>query len=417
MTASSLAPISPFTGAPAAGALLAGRRRQEARGHVLLLFQPVVGGVPHYVADLAEELAARQWRVSVGAPSATPVLGRLQAVARHVLALDTSNSVSPVNDVRLVGSLMAFCRRHRVDVIHAHSSKAGALAALVGRLTGITSVYSPHGWSFQRELPRVAYRANVAAERVLARRHERVIAVAEAERKAAAVAGVASPEHVATVHTGLRSVAMPERGRAREGLGLLHDGFVVGWVGREGLQKRSEQLPQIASRLESKATLAVMGHGLAQSVAGRELRELGSTVISGSDPIGLYAACDAFAVTSRWEGFPLVVLEAMRAGLPVVAYDIGGVREQVHHGDTGFLIEPGDVVALSDRLRQLATDPELAKRMGQAARRRFEERFQIERMIDAIEEYYLRALAEAQPRRRFARHAVADESRSRRAQI
>jgi glycosyltransferase involved in cell wall biosynthesis len=410
MTAPSLEPISRSTGAPAVGAVRAGGQRPAARGHVLLLFQPVVGGVPHYVAALAEELAGREWRVSVGAPSATPVLGRLTVVARYVLVVDTSNGPSPITDVRLVGSLVRFCRRHRVDVIHAHSSKAGALAALVGRIAGITSVYSPHGWSFERELPRAAYRASVAAERVFARRHERVIAVAEAERKAAAVAGVASLERVATVHTGLRSVVMPERRRAREGLGLAHDGFVVGWVGREGVQKRSEQLPQIASRLESDATLAVMGHGLVESAAGRELRELGSIVSSGGDPLDLYAACDAFAVTSRWEGFPLVVLEAMRAGLPVVAYDIGGVGEQVHHGDTGFLVEPGDAIALAERLRELARDPELTRRMGEAARRRFEERFQIDRMVDSIEEYYLRALAEPQARWCRARPAVADES-------
>jgi len=417
MNAPSSEPISASAGRPAVGALRAARQRSEPRGHVLLLFQPVVGGVPHYVADLAEELAGREWRVSVGAPSATPVLGRLRAVARHVLALDTSNSPSPITDVRLVGSLVAFCRRHRVDVIHAHSSKAGALAALVGRMAGITSVYSPHGWSFERELSRAAYRAHVAAERVLARRHERVIAVAEAERTAAAVAGVASLERVATVHTGLRSVVMPDRDRARDALGLAHAGFVVGWVGREGLQKRSEQLPQIASRLEGEATLAVMGHGLVQSAAGRELREIGSTVIPGGDPLGLYAACDAFAVTSRWEGFPLVVLEAMRAGLPVVAYDIGGVREQVQHGDTGFLVEPGDAIALAERLRELATNPELAKRMGEAAHRRFEERFKIDRMVDSIEEYYLRALDEPQPRRFRARPPVTDESLSRRSPI
>jgi glycosyltransferase involved in cell wall biosynthesis len=417
MTAPSLEPSFRSSGASAVEARRAGRQRPAARGHVLLLFQPVVGGVPHYVADLAEELVGREWRVSVGAPAATPVLGRLTVVARCVLLVDTSNGPSPITDVRLVGALVRFCRRHRVDVIHAHSSKAGALAALVGQMAGIASVYSPHGWSFERDLSRVAYWAYLAAERVLARPHERVIAVAEAERTAAAVAGVASLERVVTVHTGLRRVVMPERGRARDVLGLAHDGFVVGWVGREGAQKRSEQLPQIASRLEREATLAVMGHGIVQSAAGRELREMGSVVISGGDPLGLYAACDAFVVTSRWEGFPLVVLEAMRAGLPVVSYDIGGVGEQVRHGDTGFLVEPGDAIALAERLRELARDPKLTKRMGEAARRRFEERFQIDRMVDSIEEYYLRALAEPQARWCRARPTVADESLAHCAQI
>lgn len=365
---------------------------EEARGHVLLVFQPVVGGVPQYVADLAEELVERNWKVSVAGPSETPVLDRLSAVAENVITLDTANAPVPVTDVRICRELVGYCRRAGVDVIHAHSSKAGALAAVVGKLTGIKSVYSPHGWSFERELSPTAHRAYVTAERVLAKRHERVIAVAEAERTVALAKRVAPDEQIATIHTGLRNAVLPERREARRQLGLDEEGYVVGWVGRVGPQKRSEQLPEIAVRLGELGSLAVMGYGIAESDAGQGLAQLGSSTVSG-DPLLLYAASDALVVTSRWEGLPLVVLEAMRASLPVVAYDVGGVREAVIDGVTGFLVESGDSGALADRLRRLASDPELSDAMGVAARRRFDELFRIERMVTSIGAIYGDALS------------------------
>jgi glycosyltransferase involved in cell wall biosynthesis len=366
------------------------------RGHVLLLFQPVVGGVPQYVADLAEELVTRNWKVTVAGPSQTPVRGRLEAVAERVIDVRTSNSPRPFTDARICRQLVRYCREAGVDVIHAHSSKAGALAGIIGKMAGVTSLYSPHGWSFERELSPTARRAYVTAERVLARLHQRVIAVADTERTVALRDRVASGDRVATVPTGLRNAVLPERHEARRQLGLEQDSFVVGWVGRVGPQKRSEQLPQLARGLGDLGMLAVLGYGIAESEVGQALAGLGSRTVSG-DPLLLYAAADALVVTSRWEGLPLVVLEAMRASLPVVTYDVGGVRDAVVDGQTGFVVESGDVDALGDRLRQLAEDPHLADEMGRAAWRRFDESFRIDRMVTSIGDIYGDAL-----RQRFA---------------
>lgn len=361
--------------------------------HVLLVFQPVVGGVPHYVANLAEELSLRGWQLSVAAPSDTPVHDRLRRVATNIVALDAPRGASPLQDLRTCRELAGLCRRTRVDVIHAHSSKAGALAAIVGRMAHVKTVYSPHAWSFQRELPAPAQFAYVTAERILARRHACVIAVADAEREAAARRGVVAPGRIALVHTGLKPAVMPSIEQARCELDIDQDAFVVGWVGRIGAQKRAEDLPIIAHELGDDARLAVLGYGLPDSTAGQALKRLGSTVVGAADPLSLYAASDALVVTSRWEGLPLVVLEAMRAGLPVVGYDIGGLREQVVHGVTGYMVRSGDAVGLADRLRELARSPELTRRMGQAAARRFVARFGIEQMTTAIEHIYRQILS------------------------
>jgi len=364
----------------------------ELRGHVLLLFQPVVGGVPAYVANLAEGLTEVGWDVSAAAPSETPVLDRLARVSRHVVALDTPRTPSPVHDLRVLKKLAALCRDTGVDVIHAHSSKAGALATVVGRLTGIPTVYTPHAWSFQRELSPHAERAYIAVERMLARGHAHVIVVANAERAEAEQRRIVAPERIELVNTGLRDRTPPSREAARHELSVAADAFVIGWVGRNGPQKRPEHLPLLARELGSAATFVALGYGIPESEHGRELARLGGTVLAAVNPETVYAASDVLALTSRWEASPLVVLEAMRAAIPVVAYDIGGVRELLDDGVTGYTVRNGDAEALARRLRELAQDPELASAMGLAGRSRFLKRFRFNHMIGGIEQAYRQVL-------------------------
>jgi glycosyltransferase involved in cell wall biosynthesis len=100
------------------------------------------------------------------------------------------------------------------------------------------------------------------------------------------------------------------------------------------------------------------------------------------------ARSQLFVLATRWEGFPYTTLEAMRAGLPVIASDVGGVREAVAHGETGFLVPRGDVEALRRRLSELLAAPELRRRLGAAGRRSFETTFTFERMIDKTAAVY-----------------------------
>ncbi|HET9589153.1 MAG TPA: glycosyltransferase, partial [Anaerolineales bacterium] len=100
------------------------------------------------------------------------------------------------------------------------------------------------------------------------------------------------------------------------------------------------------------------------------------------------AKAQAFLLVSKWEGFPRSILEAMRAGLPVVASDVGGVKESVVDGTTGFVIPPGDTARLRDRLNELITCPELRIRMGEAGRRSYEEKFTFDRLVERTTTVY-----------------------------
>jgi glycosyltransferase involved in cell wall biosynthesis len=109
---------------------------------------------------------------------------------------------------------------------------------------------------------------------------------------------------------------------------------------------------------------------------------------------GLLANADLFVLSTHWEGLPLSILEAMRAGLPVIATQTGGVGEAVQDGVTGFLTAPGDLMDLRIRIQQLLSSRELVRQMGAAGRKRYERDFQISSMVQGTLAAYSRALTQ-----------------------
>jgi glycosyltransferase involved in cell wall biosynthesis len=112
------------------------------------------------------------------------------------------------------------------------------------------------------------------------------------------------------------------------------------------------------------------------------------------DVAPFYAAFDALVLPSANEGTPVSAIEALASGKPVVATRVGGVPDVVRDGVDGFLVDPGDVEALGDRLADLARDPERARSMGEAGRERMLERYSVERLVDDVDRLYRRLLAE-----------------------
>jgi glycosyltransferase involved in cell wall biosynthesis len=167
---------------------------------------------------------------------------------------------------------------------------------------------------------------------------------------------------------------------------------VVGSVGRIAEQKGYDLLVRALPALPG-ATLVLVGEGPARGDLERLAAELGVRErlhITGwtPNPRSHLATFDVFALPSRWEGLPLGILEAMHAGLPVVACDVGSVAEAVHDGETGFVVAPDDLDTLRERLRTLLADPQLARRLGERGRALAAERFTDTAMARRYETLY-----------------------------
>jgi glycosyltransferase involved in cell wall biosynthesis len=358
---------------------------------VLLVHQPVDGGVARHVADLAAGLGARGGYEVVLCGPELPV--GVPASCAHA-QLDLQRAVGARVDALALAQLVWTISRIRPHVIHAHSSKAGAVAR-IARLAHprIPVLYTPHGYAFaghfSRELERRAYRE---IERVLALATSRVVCVCEAEARLART--VTPAERVRVVHNGIgslgdgptdpRIVELASRGPVLCALTLLRPG--------KGLETLLDALPQVLER-HPHLQVAIGGEGPdGEALRARALaRGIESAVhfLGGvEDPASVLRGAQVFVHPSWAEAFPYVILEAMSAGLPIVASDVGGVGEALVDGESGLLVARGDERALAGALGGLLADRERGERLGAAARQRVEDLFTTERMIDGTRAVY-----------------------------
>jgi len=182
--------------------------------------------------------------------------------------------------------------------------------------------------------------------------------------------------------------------RALPGTG---DTPVIVMVARFATQKDPVVVLRATAQLPFDFRLIFVGDGPTKASVEAKARSLaldGKVSFLGdrSDVPELLAKAHVFALGTNWEGLPISILEAMRAGLPVVASDVGGVREEVVDGETGFVVPQGDADTMRERLRLLLAQPELRIRMGLAGRRRFEQLFSIAKMIEKTRNLYREVL-------------------------
>jgi glycosyltransferase involved in cell wall biosynthesis len=186
-------------------------------------------------------------------------------------------------------------------------------------------------------------------------------------------------------------------------LGIGERPFTVGWIGRMTGIKRTDDVLLAFKSLRERgidARLCLVGDGPDRNEVERRAHELGvmrETLFLGyqEQVASFFAAFDVFVLPSANEGTPVTAIEALAAGKPVVATRVGGIPDVVRDGEDGFLVAPGDVEALADRLAELATDDALRERMGEAARARVRERYSVERLVDDVDRLY-RSLLEAE---------------------
>lgn len=373
-----------------------GERRRIA---MLLPRSDVAAGASAHVAVLGRALLERghECRVFVGGsgPHDTWLLDRRIPVER---VKGLSRAVRPHADLR---ALVDFTRRMKAfepDVIAAHTAKAGALARVTGRILGQPVVYTPHGWPFLDGVPAGSARRSVAIERLSARLGGQVVVVSEYERTFGIAKRIGRPEHMTTIRNGIPDVspamlAAPDRSPPQ-----------IIMVARFDEQKDHDTAIKALHHLAHLDwSLVLVGAGermetVKTIVSAVGLRDRVQFVGQSDDVTAHLSLSQIFLLASKWESFPLSVLEAMRAGLPTVVTDVGGAREMGEPGVSGLLVDRGDEVGLANALGRLIVDPSLRTQMGRAGRHAYETRHTQGPMIDqtvALYESVSRAKATA----------------------
>lgn len=321
---------------------------------------------------------------------------------RLVILDDLRRNISPRLEWRAYRRLLQFLKLERPDIVHTHSSKAGILGRAAAARLDLPVVHTVHGAAFHFGQSRLAYEAYRQAERWAARRTDHFISVADDMTNEYVRAGIAPRERFTTVYSGfdVEPFLNPPRPPAdvRRDWGFTDDQIVVGKIGRLFPLKGQEFLiaaaPEIVKRYP-QVRFVLVGDGILREEFTRRIDDLGLrdrfhfTGLVTPDRIPeLIHAMDLVVHTSQWEGLARVLPQALIAGKPVVSFDVGGAREVVIDGETGFLVERDDITGLAAAVGRLAEDPDLRLRLGSEGRLRFTETFRYQYMTQRIREVY-----------------------------
>ena len=310
--------------------------------------------------------------------------------------------VSPIADLRAIPRLRRWFRARGTTVVHTHSSKAGILGRIAARLARVpVIVHTVHGWSFNDTQPVALRAAYTLLERIAARWTDRLIVVSSLNRDKGLARGIGDPDRYRTIHSGIHAddFRRPRgvRETVRASLGFGREDIVVGTVGNLKPQKGPLDLIAAAATVlahDPRFRFMVIGDGPLRGQVEERVRTLGIgdrvRLLGWRDDVGdLLQAMDVFLLTSRFEGLPRSVLQAMAAGVPVVATAVDGTPEVVLDGETGLLVPPAEPEAAAHAVLRVGTDAALADRLREAASRLMTAEFDLDRMVRDLEAEYI----------------------------
>jgi glycosyltransferase involved in cell wall biosynthesis len=360
--------------------------------HLLVTTSP--GGGPKHVYDLVRHLPRDRFEVVVAAPRDGVFFGRFRDLGVTMVELPLSRL-----GMRHLPLTLRLVRDHRIDVIHTHGKGPGLYGRLAARALGIPSVHTFHGIHYG-SYSWLGQRLYLGLERRLTRLTRVVINVSRSQEAEGLALGLFRPGKSVVVVNGVDIAEMDRTVRQspvrRETLGLQPRDFVLGCVSRWDPVKRLDLLLQVIRRLASRVphlALLLVGGGGEEARIRRLVAETGlrdRVILTGflGNPARVYGILDLYVATSLKEGLPLAPLEAMSAGLPIVATDVPGHRDVIVRSQTGILVPPEDSAALAEAIAALAADPARRRRMGEAGRLRVLDHFAIQTMVNRVAEVY-----------------------------
>jgi glycosyltransferase involved in cell wall biosynthesis len=344
-----------------------------------------VGGATVHVRDMARYLLDRGHRATVlvgaAAGGSDDALAELRRSGIDTCAIaGLRRSIHPLHDAVAVRQLTRGLRRIQPDLVSTHTAKAGILGRIAARAAGIPAIFTPHGWAITDRISASSGRVFRMAERLAAPMAHTIVNVCEAERQLASEHLIAPEHKLAVIHNGVRDIPLTLRADPET------DPPRLIMVARFEAPKDHELVLHALAPLRNFAwQMDFVGSGPREQAIRAMTSELGfeeRVHFTGhtTNTAEQLSCSQIFVLASKSEGFPRSILEAMRAGLPVVASDVGGVSEAVMHRETGLVVPRNDGERLTEALASLIVRPDLRGEFGRAGRLRYELNFTFDQM-------------------------------------
>jgi glycosyltransferase involved in cell wall biosynthesis len=322
--------------------------------------------------------------------------------------------IRPLRDLVALAELYRFIKRGRFDVVHTHSSKAGVLGRIAGRMAGAPLViHTLHGLVFHDYQAAWKNWAFIRLKRLCAPLSDAIIAVNQKTIDGALAASIGRPAQFVKIFSGMELEPFLNVGRklsvadAKRDLGIPDAAPVVGKVARLFPLKGHDAFLDAAARIareEPECRFLLVGGGVLREALEDRARQLG--IAARTHFAGLVApeevprhiqAMDVVVHTSLREGIARVIPQAGAVGKPVVCFDLDGAPEVIEDGVSGYLAPPGASDVVAARTLSLLRDPALRDAMGARGRAFAVEHYPVETMVDAIEALYSRLIRQQSP--------------------
>jgi glycosyltransferase involved in cell wall biosynthesis len=373
-----------------------------------IITQSEVGGAQQYIFDLLTNFKQNfELTVAFGEQ------GERGELARKIKEIGISSytmphlkrTISPINDFLALIEIIKLIKKLKPDIIHLNSSKVsilGSLASLCVTRSKLYVIYTVHGWVFNEPLSTYKKLFYKYAEKITALFKDKIICVSKLDYEIARNQLKISETKLILIHHGIRPINFKSREEAQQKLlsqlQINKNNIVIGSIANLYKTKGIEYLIRAIKLLNDRginAVAIVIGEGderksLENLIARNNLKN--NFILAGKiDNAAKYIlAFDIYVCSSVKEGFPYSILEAMQAGLPIVATNVGGTPEMITDGENGLLVEPQNSEKLAQRIRILIENNEIKNIISEQAKKNAKEKFGIEKMIEKTKEIYLK---------------------------
>lgn len=357
-----------------------------------------IGGAQTHLMEVVRYMHRAGHDVSVVTGTAGWLTNELTAIGVDYEVLpDLVREINPAKDIKTINSICHILEDKQPDIIHCHSSKAGIVGRIAGAIKNIPAVFTAHGWAFTSGVSPAKRIIYAAIEHMMLGITKKVICVSEFDRQLAKRWFLHNYNRVVTVHNGIVDKTFNSNIVREYSLPLK-----LVSVARFSHQKNNMELikavEQINKLYSDNLQLNMVGDGplLSEAQAYVTLYKLENDMYflgSRTDVDDILNQNDIFCLISNYEGLPISIIEAMRAGMPIIASDVGGVNELVQDGVNGFLIPRGNISELVEKLKYILEHKELIKFMGEASRKIYEEEYTADRMNQKILSVYNEVIA------------------------
>lgn len=375
--------------------------RQKIRV-AFILTQLELGGAQKHLLSLLERLDPERFE-AILLTSTDP--GPLTLCAKELLGdrligiPSLRREVNPVMDLKAGRKIFSILQDHSVDIAHTHSSKAGILGRWGAHRAGVKNiVHTVHGFGFTPEQPLWEKRLYIKMEQRAASVTDRIIAVSRAAIEEGRRWNIGIRSQYDWIPCGIDVEEFEERPplQMKQELGILPESPLITMIACFKPQKAPLDFVRAAAKVVvgfPQARFLMVGDGVLRPQIERERERLhlqDKLILAGwrRDIPAILAASQAVVLTSRWEGLPVTLLEAMASRKPIAATAVGGTPEIVQDGENGFLSSPGDIEAIAHSICRLLTDPKEAAAMGESGRKRLTADYEVTETVRRLENLY-----------------------------